>query len=79
VYCCPDHLRLATNARIMERYHESKANRNGKARVCSTPGCATLLSRYNDEKVCAKCLAEHEAAERRRMLEIYRNSSDDIE
>jgi hypothetical protein len=51
--CC----RMATNNRIMENYYERKARRQGHIRVCATEGCTTKLSRYNDEKICAKCTA----------------------
>lgn len=54
--CC----RLATNARIMEKYYERKARRGGAKRICKTPGCQTVLSRYNASKYCAKCEAEEE-------------------
>lgn len=54
--CC----RLATNARIMEKYYERKARRGGAKRICKTPGCQTVLSRYNASKYCAKCEGEAE-------------------
>lgn len=54
--CC----RLATNARIMEKYYERKARRGGAKRICRTPGCQTELSRYNESKVCGKCEANEE-------------------
>lgn len=47
--CC----RLATNAKIMERYYEQKSIREGKPRTCSRIGCKTKLSRYNYEDVCS--------------------------
>lgn len=49
--CC----RLATNARIMEKYYERKERRGGSKRICKGPGCQTQLSRYNPSKCCAKC------------------------
>jgi hypothetical protein len=52
--CC----RLATNARIMEKYYERKERRGGAKRICKTPGCQTKLSRYNASKYCATCEAE---------------------
>lgn len=64
--CC----KRATNARIMKRYHERKAVRNGAKRVCKTTGCGTLLSRYNESKICAKCEAQIEEAPTKSLLEV---------
>jgi len=47
--CC----RIATNKRIMEKYYEKKAIRNGAHRVCKK--CKSKLSRYNQSDVCASC------------------------
>ncbi len=47
--CC----RIATNRRIMEKYYEKKAIRNGAKRTCKK--CKTRLSRYNESNVCAGC------------------------
>lgn len=70
-YCCDEHRNRATNRRIMARYYESKARRGGAHRVCSTPGCATRLSRYNPSRVCAKCEAEIQAAEKARLRSLF--------
>lgn len=62
--CC----KLATNERIMRKYYERKAGkaaRAGTTRICVTPGCQTVLSRYNEHVVCQKCEAEIRANERR--------------
>lgn len=48
--CC----RLATNAKIMEKYYERRAQRLGKTRMCSKCG-VTKLSRYNDGRICSAC------------------------
>ena len=53
-YCSDECCRLATNKRIMEKYYEKKAIKNGAPRKCKT--CASFLSRYNSEAVCAKCI-----------------------
>ena len=51
--CC----RLATNAKIMEKYYERRAQRLGHTRMCKA--CKTTkLSRYNDDQVCAACKAQ---------------------
>lgn len=65
--CC----KLATNKRIMENYYARKARRQGHIRVCSTEGCTTKLSRYNDSKICGKCEGAQQVNQRdelRRML-----------
>ena len=69
--CC----KLATNARIMRKYYETKSRKKGAVRVCATPGCSTRLSRYNPEKICAKCVAEQKADEKKRMLDILKEVS----
>ena len=52
-YCTEECCRLATNRRIMEKYYEKKAIRNGAIRVCKR--CKTKLSRYNDSSLCVSC------------------------
>lgn len=70
VYCCPEHCRLETNNRIRKNYHDRKARLSGTARVCRTPGCSTLLSRYNTGKVCGKCEAEQRKAEEDKVMRM---------
>jgi len=48
--CC----KLATNAKIMEKYYERRAQRLGHTRLCKTCG-VTKLSRYNDGRICSGC------------------------
>ena len=67
--CC----KLATNERIMGKYYETKSRKSGAVRVCDTPGCGTLLSRYNPEKICGKCESEREEDERQRMLNMLKD------
>ena len=52
-YCSDECCRIATNRRIMEKYYEKKAIRNGAFRACSK--CKTQLSRYNQSNMCAAC------------------------
>jgi hypothetical protein len=52
-YCSDECCRVATNRRIMEKYYEKKAIRNGSPRICKK--CKTKLSRYNQTDVCAGC------------------------
>ena len=53
--CC----RLATNAKIMEKYYEKQARRKNKPRFCDT--CTTAkLSRYNENTTCNACLLQRE-------------------
>lgn len=52
-YCSSECCRIATNAKIMEKYHERVAIKRGKKRQCKT--CGTALSRYNDMKTCGAC------------------------
>lgn len=59
-YCCQDCTRIATNATIMEKYHERVAIKRGKKRECRE--CGTPLSRYNEEKICHPCMAIEKAS-----------------
>jgi hypothetical protein len=52
-YCSDECCRIATNRRIMEKYYEKKAIRNGAHRVCKK--CNTKLSRYNQTEICSTC------------------------
>lgn len=52
-YCSDECCRVATNRRIMEKYYEKKAIRNGAYRECKK--CKTRLSRYNQGLVCGLC------------------------
>ena len=67
--CCG----LATNARVMAKYYETRDRKKGAVRVCRTPGCGTRLSRYNPETVCAKCEAEREEARKKRMRDMLKD------
>lgn len=46
-------LRQYTNKRVLADYHAKKAIDPDRHRVCATDGCGTVLSRYNEEDVCA--------------------------
>jgi hypothetical protein len=52
-YCSDECCRIATNRRIMEKYYEKKAIRNGAVRSCKK--CKIQLSRYNQKEVCSIC------------------------
>lgn len=52
-YCSDDCCRVATNKRIMEKYYEKKAIKNGAARGCKK--CSMQLSRYNSSDICSQC------------------------
>jgi hypothetical protein len=52
-YCSDECCRIATNRRIMEKYYEKKAIRNGAFRPCKK--CNARLSRYNQGNLCSAC------------------------
>lgn len=52
-YCTDECCRIATNRRIMEKYYEKKAIRNGAVRGCKK--CGSQLSRYNESNLCSIC------------------------
>jgi len=52
-YCSDQCCRVATNKRIMEKYYEKKAIKNGALRKCKK--CIAELSRYNQKDICMSC------------------------
>lgn len=62
--------KIATNRRLMEKYYERKEKRAGKKRICRTPGCQTILSRYNDADICERCQAQQVAAKKENLWNI---------
>lgn len=52
-YCSDECCRITTNRRIMEKYYEKKAIRNGAIRNCKK--CKCKLSRYNQGLLCSTC------------------------
>ena len=52
-YCSDECCRIATNRRIMEKYYEKKAIKNGAYRACKK--CGIRLSRYNQTIICSSC------------------------
>ena len=52
--CC----RLATNAKIMKKYYEKRAQKLGLKRNCRQ--CDSVLSRYNSSNICNPCSLQNE-------------------
>lgn len=52
--CC----RLATNAKIMEKYYARRAQKLGLKRHCES--CNSVLSRYNPDTICNPCSLSRE-------------------
>jgi hypothetical protein len=73
IYHSEECQRLATNARIMRKYYERKAIRQGARRVCEAPGCVTILSRYNDSKLCATHEAKPTVDKNKKLLESLKS------
>lgn len=68
--CC----RLATNARIMEKYYDRQNQRKGRTRYCQE--CQTTkLSRYNDSLVCASCVSKKSVDANAEVLRMLNNAS----
>jgi ribosomal protein S27AE len=74
-YCSDECCRTATNEKLKEAYYEKKARLQGKKRVCKSTGCTTILSRYNEGKVCGKCLATIEKNKQREIIAMVRDVS----
>lgn len=60
--------RLATNAKMMEKYYSKRARKLGLARYCKQ--CSTRLSRYNPEDICNSCLLRTEEGKNKELLDI---------
>lgn len=54
-YCSPECCRIATNARLIQQYHDRKAQKSGGKRVCKRKDCNTILSMYNTDDICGAC------------------------
>ena len=72
-YCSDECCRTATNLKLKEQYYERKARLRGKKRVCKTAGCTTIMSRYNEDKICGKCMAIKEKKKQLEILEMIRD------
>lgn len=71
-YCSDECCRVSTNKRIMEKYYEKKAIRNGLERRCR---CGNKLSRYNQGTVCASCSENNRIETRKRLKRIINDIS----
>ncbi len=65
--CC----RLATNAKIAEKYHQRRAQKLGLARDCVV--CDNPLSRYNDTMVCNSCTRKREVSRNESVFSMLSN------
>jgi hypothetical protein len=70
-FCC----RTATNLKIKERYYENKARLKGAKRTCQTPKCNTKLSRYNESRICNKCLALQNGKDKNELIRMVQSVS----
>ena len=69
-YCTDECCRIATNKRIMEKYYEKKAIKNGAFRACKK--CKIKLSRYNQSSICSSCEKNIGLKNKNKILEIGR-------
>lgn len=67
-YCCDECCRVATNRRIMEKYYEKKAIRNGAKRSCKK--CKSPLSRYNESNICIRCEKKMDINQKKKLLRM---------
>lgn len=61
-FCSSECTRIETNRRIMQKYYDKKDQLSGKKRICESCN-ETVLSRYNDGKICYLC--EHKEERQR--------------
>jgi hypothetical protein len=67
-YCSDECCRVATNKRIMQKYYEKKAIKNGAPRKCKS--CPGFLSRYNTELHCSKCIKSRHIKDKNYLMGI---------
>lgn len=72
-YCSNECCRIATNKKIMEKYYEKKAIRNGAVRICKK--CNAQLSRYNHYEICSSCEKNSAVKYRSTILEMINDVS----
>lgn len=65
--CC----RLATNAKIMQKYYQRRAQKLGLARNCAS--CSSKLSRYNSDTICNSCKLNREVERNQSVLSMLSN------
>lgn len=71
-YCSDECCRIATNKRIMEKYYEKKAIRNGALRKCK---CGNILSRYNQSNECSMCEKNSGLVNKKKLMGIINDIS----
>jgi hypothetical protein len=72
-YCSDECCRIATNRRIMEKYYEKKAIRNGALRKCKK--CKVKLSRYNQNEMCSVCEKNSSTKDRNKIIGMLNDIS----
>ena len=72
-YCSDECCRIATNKRIMEKYYEKKAIRNGAPRGCRK--CKAQLSRYNESQFCSNCEKKIDINKRSKLMGMINDIS----
>ncbi len=72
-YCSDNCCRIATNKKIMQKYYEKKAIRNGAVRLCKK--CKSKLSRYNTDNICSKCIKSNNSEHKRKILRMINDIS----
>ena len=72
-YCSDECCRVATNRRIMEKYYEKKAIKNGASRSCRS--CNITLSRYNQSNICSLCEKNNGVNNKNKLIEMINEIS----
>lgn len=69
-YCCYECCKIATNARIMQKYWDRKARLAGEDRYCKT--CKTKkLSKYNEEDICFNCSERRQENQQKLIQDLF--------
>lgn len=65
VFCQQECCRLATNQKLIQKYHDNKLKKLNKSRQCA---CGAKLSIYNKEETCHACQLRSNEQQRNDLL-----------
>lgn len=64
IYCSSECRESSTKEKVNERYQKKKRKKLSEQRRTCAGGCGTILSVYNDQTFCGKCLVNDKMVNR---------------
>lgn len=68
-YCSDLCCKIATNERVMQRYYNKRDRKLGTKFHCTQ--CNAVLSRYNEDEVCASCSTKSKPDSRALVVNLF--------